>query len=222
MILSRRIFTGGCIYVIGEKGARYLTNCGIQDVSARGHRDLKFENPRHRMISNEYVIDKYLQGFDVWTELEIKRGLSPIPEIYVETTTAKTKKSLRRKLPDAVLAKDGFLYWVEVENAWKNKSRLAQLNSVAEQLLNIDNPAKSKYFGNDVSFQGMEFIFPNIHTFKSTLRAISDSRLSHDELINIDLVRVAISTGLRWSGEISRYSAWDLLQIKHHLENNRK
>lgn len=107
MVLKRSLGEGLVCFTLSAAGGRMLMErTGIKAPSGAS---LLLGNPTHRACSNWFVIAKINSGFKVWTEHEIQSGHAPL-------------HSVSGKVPDALVMTDFGLLWVEVENAWKNRS----------------------------------------------------------------------------------------------------
>lgn len=122
LIIKRPLPAGGSCYVLSAAGARLLNE--REGISAKAGSTLKLGNPVHRACSNWFVIQRLLAGDQVWTEYEIQTGRAPLV-------------SIAGKTPDGlVMTPFGFL-WVEVENAWKNRSERAKVVGFCQRHLTI-------------------------------------------------------------------------------------
>ena len=210
MVLVRRLGTGGCIYVLSERGAHFLRELGVENVSSRGHRDLTFDKPLHRMVANDFVIDRHLEGWRIWTEFEVQRALAPVPEIYVRTSSRKGLTS-RRKIPDAVIETDNFVTWIEVENTPKNKARLNQLMVVADMILPLTDIYNFSWHHEDFYMDEMLFVLPNDASYRALIRAVRRANLPDKVLRQVRFARVEMTQGLIWKGTWHYCSAAEIL-----------
>lgn len=107
LVLKRALPEGLDCFTLSAAGARMLTQqTGIKACSGAS---LLLGNVLHRACSNWYLIARINLGLTVWTEHEIQSGHAPL-------------RSVSGKVPDALVMTDFGLLWVEVENAWKNRS----------------------------------------------------------------------------------------------------
>jgi len=217
LVLKRSLFTGGKIYVISERGARLLREMGTQNVSSRGHRDLSFHKPTHRMIANDFLIDwlnneivKETPDHRIWTEFEVQHRLAPYPDISIGG---------KLKIPDGMIQQDDYLIWIEVENSYKGPREIGRLMSTARLLL--ENKDQSYLFKKDGTYYRIYrffFILPNDQRVSAITNAIYQSDLSFDALNYVELWRVEISSGLVWRGirgSITASQVKDLMIKKH-------
>ena len=105
-LLRRRVIDGGgSAYVLRPAGVAYLHSLR-PTVIAKSGLDLRLGNVRHRSLSNNILIDRMLQGKQIWTEYEIQTRRTP------DITVA-------NKVPDGAIlegdASGAAMQWVEVE-----------------------------------------------------------------------------------------------------------
>jgi hypothetical protein len=193
MLLKRPIITGGNVHVISQKGAKFLKEQGIENVSSRGQRDLKFENIYHRSLSNEYLIDHHLRGHEIWTEHEIQRGYSPLPVVKV---------GKERKIPDGLVDDGHFYHWLEVEHTPKSKKKINQLITLAQDRINLKPSIPIMLGGYHMGFKSMIFVLPNDQTLSSVTRIIEARTDDKTTFENVILDRVNMSSGLVWKGSV--------------------
>lgn len=206
MLLPRRLPNGGIIYVLSERGAWALRDLGVEEASARGHRDLRFDKPMHRLLANDFVIDQHLAGRRIWTEFEIQRQRAPVPKISATTEF---------RIPDAVFELPDGLVWVEVENAYKGPERIRQLIKVAKQLLAKPSANASNVPNSSPRYAGMMFISPDILRLIAVLRQINDAwmreEIDQDIAVNLGLVEVSMSSGFVWGGAGEIVTAYNFI-----------
>lgn len=105
LLLRRVINGGGSAYVLRTAGAAFL-NGFRPSVAAKSGLDLRLGNIRHRSLVNNILIERLLQGAQVWTEYEIQTRRTPAIAVA-------------GKVPDgAILDIDisgAGMQWVEVE-----------------------------------------------------------------------------------------------------------
>lgn len=206
-VLARRLPNGGVAYVLGERGAQRLANCGV-DVRLRGERDARLGAPYHRALANEIAIHGIQQGWQVYTENEIQRGEGPL-------------RSLKAHIPDLLFEQsDDYpsLSWCEVENAAKSPRKLMSLMELAEELVG----SKDGYPVGDVYIDHFVFVAPHEAAVKSVIRAMlaADDAgvIKENSIQRIELWLCNLSRKLAWSGEIRRYSAFEILT--HYNQND--
>lgn len=196
-VMRRPLRNGGNVYVLGEAGARRLTDRGIH-ASTRGTRDLSWSKPFHRVLANDIAIGAIIEGHAVWTELEIQRGVAPFRELHGH-------------IPDALICQDpensSDLTWIEVENAAKSQARLSKLLTIANALVSpSDGYQVDKY-----SITEFAFVIPNPQTLRALVRAYARYIQKHDVSANarirISIWEVNLSPSLAWGGIKSQYSA---------------
>jgi len=209
-ILRRRLPNGGAIYVLSQGGAAYLRRLGIPHVSARGHRDLKFQKPVHRLICNETAIDYTLEGARVWTEFEVQRGLAPFPEIVCNH---------RPKLPDGVAITAAGYVWLEVENSFKSQRRLRELAHVCEILLDGRPTGANIPFDGENGWDSMVFVSTNLGRLADVARAfdraIDVEELEFEKTGYVYLRKASISPGFVWGGLSGHLSIMNFLQFMY-------
>lgn len=109
LILCRGVSQGVSVYLLSVKGARFLNDA--TGTEATSGQSLATGNAIHRACSNWYLIEQLQEGLSVLTEHEI-------------ASARKTVHVFEGKQPDGLVLHDGGLAtWLEVENAWKNRSR---------------------------------------------------------------------------------------------------
>lgn len=230
-IIKRSLDNGGAIYVLSVAGARVLQSEGVQNVSARGHRDLTFDKPLHRLIANEFVIERHLDGWQIWTEFEVQRRLAPVPIIRVKTpetsATGKIKKPNNHlpKIPDGVVGYDGDLVWIEVENAFKSQARISELVHVANRLLR----EQSGYFVKSPHGQGhyrkMYFVSADPARLYNVFRCFEahykNDKIDFDTLSRIELILAMMSSGYVWGGIIRSLAVDSLVYRSSYLDDQK-
>ncbi|MCP5413152.1 MAG: hypothetical protein H6961_00815 [Chromatiaceae bacterium] len=195
MIIERPLTKGGPLYVLGERGAALLREHGINHAPARGHRDLSIKSPYHTAICNDYAIDCYLAGEEIWTEFEISRGLAPLPRVAVS--------SRKTKLPDVFTRASGDCSWIEVENTPKSKVRLREIISVAQALLHKQDEFTVGPNGKDGVMHDLRILLPNDQATRATVNIClaAKDNWSGDSAFATHLIRVEMSPRLMWNGE---------------------
>jgi len=163
----------------------------------------------HRMIANEFVIDRHVSGQQIWPEFEVQRDIAPNLEIRVNG---------QNRIPDAITQADQSLAWIEVENAPKSRHRRAQLMTLATDLL---SPAEGYYVAMprlEGWFDEFIFVLANDACARATVRALRDAHLGPNVLQRIELIRVHMTPNLLWHGVVARSDAASLL---HQLRGSR-
>lgn len=199
-VLGRRLPNGGVAYVLGESGANRLWTLGV-DARLRGERDARLGAPYHRALANEIAIHGLLRGWQVWTENEIQRGKAPL-------------RSLNGHVPDVLFERSEdypSLSWCEVENTAKSRRKLMSLMRLAEDLVG----SSDGYPIGDVYIDHFVFVAPNEAAAKSVIRAMlaadDDAVIKEHAIQRIELWLCDFSPKLAWGGEITSYSAFELL-----------
>ena len=200
-IIRRGLPNGGAVYVLGQRGAAQLRHLGIRDVSARGHRDLRFRKPVHRLICNEVAIDYALQGAKIWTEFEVQHGLAPVPEIVCNKAP---------KIPDLVARTRAGTIWFEVENSFKSQQRLLELAYVSSILLDDRCRRPLGVRPHPEEWCAMEFVSPDAKRLATVARAfdraITAEALDPEIARHVYLRLARLSPGLVWKGLHRRLS----------------
>lgn len=215
LVLQRSLFTGGKIYVISQRGAHLLRELGTPNVSARGHRDLSFRKPMHRIIANDFLIDwrdreiiNTTASVNIWTEFEVQHRLGPYPEISIKG---------KYKIPDGMIQIDDELTWIEVENAYKGPKEIERLIMAAARFFNDSYSYPFRHNGAEYRISRFFFILPHQHNFNTIANAIYKSNLDFNALKCTFLVKVNGTSGLVWQGIEGFTSAYDVVQyIKEH------
>lgn len=120
LILRRPLPDGGDCYVLSAAGARRLND--QKESAAKGGATLQLGNAVHRACSNWYLIGRLLDGDTIWTEYEIQTGRAPVVAVGGKT-------------PDGLVLTPLGLIWVEVENAWKNRTERARIVGFCQRYL---------------------------------------------------------------------------------------
>ena len=207
-VLERPLPTGGKAYVIGQRGAGFLKDHGVKNVSSRGNRDLRFSTPFHRALANDYAITQYQLGHKIWTEHEIQRGLSPLPEARIGRHV---------KIPDLLTFIDDVYMWYEVENAPKPTPRIHQILDLAADKATYNAPNPLYKNGYPIAIHSVVFVIPNEASHRAVLRAIRSRDMPREVTGYIYLDRVEMTSGLVWRGSITHYSSTEWLD---YIEQN--
>lgn len=205
LVLKRPLPNGGALYVLSQRGACTLREDGYAGVSARGQRDLTFAKPRHRLLANEFALDLHLNGYTVWTEFEVQRGVVPVPRIIVNR---------QPKIPDAIAQAMGEFVWIEVENAYKSQSRLWELVIVAKRIL---SPSKGYFVSKDMikgRYNRMTFLATEMDRLFDVFRRLVDGVerdfIDLDVLQKIEFVYAEMSSGYVWHGIVGTKCASEI------------
>ncbi len=216
-ILHRGLPNGGAVYVLNESGARFLRASGEKNVSARGHRDLKFEKPFHRMIANEFAIDQHFKNQRIWPEFEVQRRYAPVPDIFVEN---------RPKIPDLVTEAHDYYHWIEVENAFKSQKRLRAMVAVANRLFDGVESGFTKGDGEGGHYCKMIFVAADPKRLLAVLRcfhkALRHKTTTLDVIYHVELVLVEMSPRYRWGGVVGTVDAKAFLLTYDELYDTRE
>ncbi|MCO6411944.1 MAG: replication-relaxation family protein [Thiogranum sp.] len=212
-LIKRHLDSGGTIYVLSVAGARALQSEGAENVSARGHRDLSFHKPLHRLIANDFLIEKFLEGCKVWTEFEVQRRVAPVPRIVIKTPKESANKKKRKskepinhlpKIPDSVIEHNGELIWIEVENSFKSQTRIDEIVLVAGTLLGQSSGYFVKSSRGQGHYKRMYFVASDPERlyaiFRCFLRHYEQETINFDILRRIELIHVSMSSGYVWGG----------------------
>ena len=112
LVLKRRLNEDADGFTLSATGARYLQK--EHGIAATSGASLPLKNVVHRACSNWYVIRCLAKGQQAWTEHEIQTGKAPVHIVA-------------GKVPDALVETEYGFIWVEVENAWKNRTERARV-----------------------------------------------------------------------------------------------
>lgn len=201
-VLKRPIFTGGNIYVISEGGARYLRKCGYSNISSRGHRDLNFNKPTHRIISNNFLINWHQEisknnpEHSFWTEFEIQRRVAPFPLIKI---------SNKEKIPDGIIQVGNWINWIEVENSYKGPHEIQRLMETADHFFNRNTPFYFHHKDKEYKVDGLDFVLPDQKTFRRIANALIKHNLNTNTLKKVHLYLIDISPSLVWNRILGIY-----------------
>lgn len=124
LVLRRETQDGTDCFTLSTRGAHVLHD--ELDIKTESGKSLSLGNVLHRAASNWFLIYKLRQGYKIWTEHEIQTGRAPV-------------SGFNGKVPDGLLETDLGLTWIEVENAWKNRSERERIvHFCAENLEHLD------------------------------------------------------------------------------------
>ncbi len=197
LVIKRALPEGGDCYVLAAAGARWLQE--REGITAKAGSALKLGNPVHRACSNWFLIDQIRQGNRVWTEYEIQSGRAPVVSV-----TGKT--------PDGLIDTPFGLVWLEVENAWKNRSERAKIvNFCQRNLFAGDEMAE---LAPDRYLFRVAIVSATVDALRSMAHSLMAAHASGDlgdaQAGDIELVHLAISPSLT-AGIQQQYLLSDLL-----------
>ena len=163
LILKRPLQAGGDCYVLSARGARWLQE--KEGITAKSGTGLQLGNPMHRACSNWYLINRLLAGDRIWTEYEIQTGRAPVCNVCGKT-------------PDGLVQTDFGLIWVEVENAWKNRTERAKVVNFCQRcLLNGEEMAE---LAPDYYLFRVAIVSPQTEALQAMWRTLNDASASGD------------------------------------------
>jgi len=204
LVLVRALPQGGDVYLLSVKGARLLQDAtGVQ---AKGGQNLAIGNAVHRACGNWHLIAQVHAGLGIWTEHEIATGVAPI-------------HSLNGKVFDGLVLHDGGLITaVEIENAWKNRSRRQAVVAVATRHLGRDRMTR---IAIDATGQELHLArLAVVCTCEDALRSMASSfheahrilTASEMCLAAVDMAVLPVSPSLV-PGEVMTHNLWwDVIQ----------
>jgi hypothetical protein len=183
LILRRPLPEGGDCYTLSAAGARSL-NDTVGLVATSGA-SLPLGNTVHRACANWYVIRHINEGTTVWTEHEIQTGRAPLV-------------SVDGKIPDALVDTPYGLIWVEVENAWKNRSeRGAVVRFSSRHLPSGDR--MSELAPGHYLFR-MAIVGTNADALRAMCRSFADAHvlgnISESQAADVELVLLPVDKSL--------------------------
>jgi hypothetical protein len=183
LVIKRPLAEGGDCYVLSATGARWLTE--KEGITAKGGAALQLGNPVHRACANWYLIDQIRQGNQVWTEYEIQTGRAPVCNVSGKT-------------PDGLIQSDFGLIWVEVENAWKNRSERGKVVTFCQRCL-FTSDQMSELAPNFYLFR-VAIVSTNLDALKAMHRSMMDALavgdISDTQAGNIELVLLPVDKSL--------------------------
>jgi hypothetical protein len=110
-LVLKRQANGNDLWMLSAAGARLLRE--QYDLDATSGQSLKLAQTTHRACSNWFLISKLAEGFGIWTD---------------------------GKTADGLLDSGGQgLIWLEVENAWKNRARRQEIETLCRRYLAHEN-----------------------------------------------------------------------------------
>lgn len=198
-VLKRTLPAGGDCFVLSASGARFLNEHG--EFKAKGGASLALGNPLHRSCANWHLIQRLLAGDQVWTEHEIQSGRSPVGAVS-------------GKVADGLIETDFGLVWLEVENAWKNRTERAKIVSFARRTLlageSMVELAPNRYL----------FRLAIVGTTQESLRAISRSfvesyqtgEIGESQLGHIEITLLPVDKSLVAGESITGNLWYDIIQ----------
>ncbi len=197
LVIKRPLPEGGDCYVLSAAGARWLNE--REETVATSGATLPLGNPVHRACSNWFLIGRLLAGDAIWTEYEIQTGRAPFVTVAGKT-------------PDGLVLTPLGLIWVEVENAWKNRTERNKVVHFCQRLL--------------LPGEQMAELAPDAHLFRAAivsvtmdaLRSMTQSLtaahasgdLSDAQATEIELIHLPISPSLT-AGTQQQCLLYDLL-----------
>jgi len=197
LVVKRELPIGGNVHLLGARGADLLKS--EYGISAESGSRLKLGNPLHRSASNWYLIRELAKGNEVKTEHEIQTGKVPISKRY-------------GKVADGfVLTKQGVV-WLEVENAWKNRGRRAEILKFCADYLG--DPEVQECLWGEWHLFRVEVLAITAESGEAMVRTILEAYQSGfiNELALHDLwlIYAPMSSGLIYPDEdrIKSYQAW--------------
>ena len=204
LVLVRALPQGGDVYLLSVKGARLLQDAtGVQ---AKSGQSLAIGNAVHRACGNWHLIAQVQAGLGIWTEHEIATGVAPI-------------HALNGKVFDALVLHDGGLITaVEIENAWKNRSRRQAVVAVATRHLGLDRMTQI-----GIDSQGQELHLARLAvvcTSEDALRSMASSfqeahrMLTASEmcLAAVDVYVLPVTPSLVPGESVAGNLWWDVIQ----------
>lgn len=183
LILRRPLPDGGDCYTLSAAGARMLSEA--TGLTARSGASLPLGNTVHRACANWYVIGHILDGTTVWTEHEIQTGVAPVV-------------SVDAKVPDALLETPFGLIWVEVENAWKNRSERSKVVRFSSRYLPVSN--RLAELAPDVYLVRVAIVGTNVDALRAMCRTFNEAFLQGDisesQAADVELVLLPVDKSL--------------------------
>jgi len=204
LVLVRALPQGGDVYLLSVKGARLLQDAtGVQ---AKGGQSLATGNAIHRGCGNWHLISHVQAGLEIWTEHEIASGLAP-----VHTLSGKVFDGL-------VVHADGLITAVEVENAWKNRSRRQSVVEIATRHLGRETMTR---IGVDAT--GQELHLARLSVVCTSVDALRSMAASFEEahrmltatemcLASVDVSVLPVSPSLVPGETAAGNLWWDVMQ----------
>ncbi len=197
LLLKRQLPAGGDCYVLSAAGARWLQD--KEGVAAKSGTSLQLGNPVHRACSNWFLISRLLAGDAIWTEYEIQTGRAPVANIS-------------GKVPDGLVDTPLGLVWVEVENAWKNRSERGKVVSFCQR--NLLTGAEMAELAPDFYLFRVAIVSTNLDALRAMYRSLAEahaaSDLSDTQAGDIELVLCPVDRSLV-AGPVQQCLLYDLL-----------
>ena len=215
-LIKRDLPSGSTGYVLSAQGANQIRSICP---TVKSGKDLRVKNDYHRAISNSYLIDRYfLDAEAIYTEHEIQRGLAPCREVG-------------GKIADGIYDTELGAVWVETENTWKSSKRTNEIVKFCQKYLKrgplkqlISDAGKPELY-----LFRVEIVCPNDSSAQNIVRAFDKASgitetgriyLDWEEVLsNVWIVRVDMSEGLVWGGEIWTDSVLGLIEQNLYSRN---
>lgn len=183
LIIKRALSEGGDCYVLSAAGARMLNE--KEGIAAKSGTSLQLGNPVHRACSNWYLIEQMLQGNRGWTEYEIQTGRAPVANVG-------------GKVPDGLVERPFGLVWVEVENAWKNRSERAAIVRFCQRCLLTGGEMAE--IAPDYYLFRVAVVSATVDALRSMAQSLADAQargdLSDTQAGDIELVHLPVDKSL--------------------------
>lgn len=183
LILKRQLPEGGDCYTLSAAGARWLQE--KEGIAAKSGTGLQLGNPVHRACANWYLIDQIRQGNRVWTEYEIQTGRAPVA-------------CVSGKVPDGLVLTPFGLIWVEVENAWKNRSERGKVVTFCQRNL-LTGVEMAELAPNFYLFR-VAIVSATVDALRSMAQSLADAHavgdLSDTQTGAIELVHLPVDKSL--------------------------
>ncbi len=197
LILKRALSEGGDCYTLSAAGARMLNE--KEGIAAKSGTNLQLGNPVHRACSNWYLIARLLAGDTVWTEYEIQTGRAPVANVA-------------GKVPDGLVDTPLGLVWVEVENAWKNRSERAAIVRHCQRCL-VAGEQMAELVPNFYLFR-VAIVSTNLDALRAMHRSLVEAHAASDltdsQAGDIELVLCPVDKSLV-AGPVQQCLLYDLL-----------
>jgi hypothetical protein len=204
LILARPLPQGGDVYLLSVKGARLLNE--TTGASATSGQSQVTGNAIHRACGNWFLIAQVQAGLDIWTEHEIASGRAPI-------------QTLNGKMPDALVVHEcGLLTWVEVENAWKNRTRRQSVVDLAMRHLGRDvlTEVGKDATGSKLYLARLAVVATGTDSLRSMAATFQESHrlqiVSEACLASVDVAVLPVSASLVPGETVTGNLWWDVIQ----------
>ena len=182
LIIKRKLDSGSEAILLSSKGASMLnTELNVKAVSGA---KLKLGNATHRCASNYFLIQELAKGNAIFTEHEIQTGKSPVSACY-------------GKIPDGLVIYDQGVFWLEVENSWKN---INEREKIVQFCADISSQPQMIELWHNHFLYGVKILAITAFSAEAIVRTFAkfnnEGLITDSALADIDLTYAPMTSGL--------------------------